>query len=137
MGHKRLLKDLRVKRWYDDLSRGSQMTAQVYLRRLGLFCRKWRTSPVGLMSKQPHEIHENLDASGYAGSQGQSIAKAVKSWLSFNNITLRERKIKFTDPEDTPTLRQEKAPEPNELRKAFEHASTRTRAAIQGCQQGG
>ena len=33
MGHKRLLKDLRVKRWYDDLSRGSQMTAQVYLRR--------------------------------------------------------------------------------------------------------
>jgi len=140
MGHKRLLKDLRVKRWYDDLSRGSQMTAQVYLRRLGLFCRKWRTSPVGLLSKQPQEIHENLidtvtelDANGYAGSYGQAIVKAVKSWLSFNNITLGERKIKFTDPEDTPTLRQEKAPEPNELRKVFEHASTRTKAAMALC----
>ena len=56
--------------------------------------------------------------------------KGVKSWLSFNDVSLGERKIYFTDRDDTPTLREEKAPEPDELRKAFEYASTRTRAAM-------
>jgi hypothetical protein len=54
----------------------------------------------------------------------------MKSWLSFNNITLGERRINFTDADDTPTLREEKAPEPDELRKALEHACPRTRAAM-------
>lgn len=44
-----------------------------------------------------------------------------------------ERKINFTDPGDTPTLREEKAPEQDELRKALEHACTRTRAAMALC----
>lgn len=41
-----------------------------------------------------------------------------------------ERRINFTDPDDTPTLREERAPEPGEVRKAFEHASPRTKVAV-------
>jgi hypothetical protein len=59
--------------------------------------------------------------------------KGLRSWLSFNNISLGDRKVNFTDLDDTPTLREEKAPEPDELRKAFAHASARTRAAMALC----
>jgi hypothetical protein len=137
MAHKTLLKDPQVRRWYDNVSRGSELTAQAYLRRLGLFCRRWHSRPARLLEKQPPDIHNllvdtvtELERKGYAGSYGQSIVKAVKSWLSFNNISLGERKINFTDPGDTPTLREEKAPEQDELRKALEHACPRTRAAM-------
>ena len=137
MAHKKLLENLQVKRWYDNVSRASELTAEVDLRRLGLFCNRSRLTPLGLLEKQPQEIHSllvdtvtELEKKGYAGSYLQGIVKGVKSWLSFNNVTLGERKINFTDPDDTPTLREEKAPEPDELRKAFEHASPRTRAAM-------
>jgi len=137
MAHKRLLKDPQVGRWYDNVSRGSMLTAQAYLRRLGLFCRRWHSTPAGLLEKEPREIHNllvdtvtELESKGYAGSYGQAVIKAVKSWLSFNDITLGERRINFTDADDTPTLREEKAPEPGELRKALEHACPRTRAAM-------
>ncbi len=33
-----LLKDRKVERWYLNVARGSQITADVYLRRLGFFC---------------------------------------------------------------------------------------------------
>jgi len=137
MAHKRLLENPQVKRWYDNLSRKSELTANVYLRRLGLFCKKWCLTPADLLRKDPQEVHSllvdtvtELEGKDYAGSYGKGFVKAVKSWLSFNNISLGERKINFTDPNDTPTLREEKAPEPDELRRALEHACTRTRAAM-------
>jgi hypothetical protein len=108
MAHKALLKDPQVRRWYDNVSRGSEPTAQVYLRRLGLFCKRWHSTPAGLLGKRPREIHNllvdtvtELERRGYAGSYGQAIVKAVKSWLSSNNITLGEIRINFTDPDDT------------------------------------
>jgi hypothetical protein len=72
------------------------------------------------LEKQPQEIHSllvdtvtELEKKGYAGSYLQGIVKGMKSWLSFNNVSLGERKINFRDPDDTPTLREEKAPEPD------------------------
>jgi hypothetical protein len=141
LAHKKLLlENPQLKRWYDNVSRASELTAEVNLRRLGLFCSKWHVTPSDLLHKEPQEIHSllvdtvtELEKKGYASSYLQGIVKGVKSWLSFNNISLGERRINFTDPDDTPTLREEKAPEPDELRKALEHASTRTRAAMALC----
>ena len=140
MAHKTLLKDTQVRRWYDNVSRASELTAEVNLRRLGLFCNRLHLTPLRLLEKQPQEIHSllvdtvtELEKKGCAGSYLQGIVKGVKSWLSFNDVSLGERKINFTDPDDTPTLREEKAPEPDELRKALEHGCTRTRAAMALC----
>ena len=36
--HKKLLENQDVKRWHDNVARGSGVTADVYLRRLGNFC---------------------------------------------------------------------------------------------------
>ena len=43
-----LLKDKRIKRWHDNLARGSPITAAVYLRRLGSFC--------GARGVKPHAL---------------------------------------------------------------------------------
>ena len=92
MAHKKLLDNAQVKRWYDNVSRTSDLTAGVDLRRLGLFCNRWRLTPLGLLEKQPQMIHSllvdtvtELEKKGYAGSYLQGIVKGVKSWLSFNN----------------------------------------------------
>jgi len=138
--HKEFLRDPEAGRWYANVKRDSKVTADVYLRRLGLFCRRWKLTPTNLLSHEPKAIYnmlldtvtelEELRSKNYAGSYGQGIVKAVRSWLTFNDIALGERKIRYTNPTDTPTLRDEKAPEPHLLRKAFEYADTRTKAAM-------
>jgi hypothetical protein len=92
------------------------------------------------LEKRPQEIHgllvdmvTELEKKGHAGSYLQGIVKGVKSWLAFNDVSLGERKITFTDPDDTPTLREEEAPEPDEFRRTLEHGSTRTRTATALC----
>jgi hypothetical protein len=60
VAHKVLLKDPQVRRWYDNVSRASELTAEVNLRRLGLFCKRLHLTPLGLLEKQPHEIHNLL-----------------------------------------------------------------------------
>ena len=48
-GYAPLLKDKQVKRWFDNLDRGSPITAEVYLRRLGAFCQKYGVAPNSLL----------------------------------------------------------------------------------------
>jgi hypothetical protein len=40
-----LLEDRNLVRWYSNLSKGSVIVAQVYLRRLGSFCKQVGISP--------------------------------------------------------------------------------------------
>jgi hypothetical protein len=46
--HGHLLKDPDVARWHANVARGSVITADVYLRRLGVFCAEHKTKPVAL-----------------------------------------------------------------------------------------
>jgi len=43
--HRRLLENPDVRRWYDNLARGSPVTADVRLRRLGVYCEIANTTP--------------------------------------------------------------------------------------------
>jgi len=86
VAHITLLEDLQVRRWYDNVSRASELTAEVNLRRLGLFCNRLHLTPLGLLEKEPQEIHSllvdtvtELEKKGYAGSYLQGIVKGVKS----------------------------------------------------------
>jgi hypothetical protein len=45
-----LLRDCDVRRWYDNLARGSPVTAEVNLRRMGLFCEEHGLMPRGLVA---------------------------------------------------------------------------------------
>src|SRR4030067_206578 len=90
-GKHALLEDLDVKRWFDNVSRGSPVTADVYLRRLAAFCQTTRTTPNSLAAMSDGELHRLMldyvsqnENAGKAGSYIERTLKAVKSWLGHN-----------------------------------------------------
>ena len=130
-----LLEDVDVRRWYRNVARGSQVTADVYLRRLGSFCNHFGLTPKRLVSLGSDEIYNllldyvsDLEAAGRAGSYIESALKAVKSWLAHNDLEIK-RKIKIKGVRDTPTLRNERTPTPEELRRIFLSGDKKARVA--------
>jgi len=130
-----LLKDADVRRWYENVARGSRVTADVYLRRLGATCKCLNLKPKDFLEMSEKELGmlladfvSGLEREGKAGSYIKSCMKAIKSWLSFNMIEVKV-KIKIKDADDTPTLRDEHVPNQPELRKIFMCGDLRARSA--------
>ena len=130
-----LLGNVDVKRWYENVARGSEVTADVYLRRLGAFCKHFSLKPRQLAALSQDELYNllldyvsALERAGRAGSYIESALKAVKSWLAHNGIEIR-RKIKIRGARDTPSLRDERVPTQQELRRIFMSGDKKTRAA--------
>lgn len=83
-----LLNDPDVKRWFDNLARGSIVTAESRLRILGNFCISERIDPKSLLKMSDEDIANTLmdhvtklEKELYAGSYIESILKTIKSWL--------------------------------------------------------
>ncbi len=133
--HAHLLDDEAVRRWHANLARGSEITADVYLRRLGAFCNENHVTPQTLASTDPRKLEELLmdylsrSEKQYAGSYLQTTIKVVKSWLVDNGVELK-RKIKIRGVNETPSLREERVPTREELRRIFLSASKQARV---GC----
>lgn len=133
-------------RWKNNVSRGSTITADVYLRRLRGFCNENQISPQELVklgqnySNQLQNLLEDnvtrLDEEGKAGSYIKSILKAVRSWLSYNNIHLA-RRIKIAGANATPTLEDEKIPSTEELKRVINTANSRGRVTVALMSQSG
>jgi len=111
------------------------VTADVYLRRLGSFCSRHKTTPKELVKMEQKERYNLLldfvtlmEKKGHAGSYIQSTLKAVKSWLAHNRIELKG-KIKVKDLQDTPTLKDERVPTQDELKKIFFSGDKKARAS--------
>ena len=132
--YRALLEDDNIRRWYENTSRGSHVTADVYLRRLGNYSNKTGISPNDMLSKNNFELYSlMLDLvtdmeNEYSGSYIESIIKAIKSWLAHNGIEIT-RKIKVRGSMDTPTLKDERVPTNAELKKIFLSGDQKTRAA--------
>ena len=131
-----LRKNPEIRRWYDDVCRGSTTTGQVYLRRLGSFCESVGKSPLDLLKMNEMQLanlltdHVSLlEKKGHSGGYIGSIIKAIKSWLSFNGIKL-PRKIKIKNVEDTPTLNDKGLFSQDDLRKVLDASNIRGRVAI-------
>lgn len=130
-----LLDNKEVSRWYNNVSRGAQSTADVALRGLGRFCSLFNITPLELASKNEKETSEmlmdyvsSLERDGKAGSYIESCLKPVKSWLAFNGIEIR-RKIKIRNARATTTLRNERVPTQDELKRIFLSATKATRVS--------
>ena len=131
----RLFDDADVERWYANTARGSMVTADVYLRRLGSFCDHHKITPKELVKMGTKERFNLLldfvsmmEEKGHAGSYIQSTLKAVKSWLAHNRIELKG-KMKVKGTQDTPTLRDERVPTRKELKKIFLSGDKKARVA--------
>lgn len=130
-----LLDDGDVRRWYSNVARGSRVTADVYLRRLGSFCEHFNVTPKQLIALGESELYNmlldyvsHLENNGCAGSYIESALKAVKSWLAHNGIEVK-RKIKIRGADDTPSLRDERVPTQDELRRILLSADKKARVA--------
>lgn len=99
-----LLEDETFRRWYENAERGSVTYARVCFRRIGNVCREYGIKPADLASKNPKEVTSflldvvsMLEARGNAGSLIESYLKAIKSWLTFNDIVVTKKiRIPYT-----------------------------------------
>jgi hypothetical protein len=130
--------NLDLKRWFTHLSRGSPITAEVYVRRLHRVCELLHTSPDGLLEKGKSDLkslQDDLEDMVTAleiekKSPGYIIGllKSTRSLLRYNDITLT-RKIKVSSPNATPTIADEEIPSKEELSRIFRTSSSRARVA--------
>jgi hypothetical protein len=132
---RRLLADANVAAWYANLCEGSEITADVYLRRLGRFCEENDTSPEALAVMDAKTAFNVLVGAvrryreqQFAGSMIKGYVKAVKSWLSHNDIEIKRVNVKGAN--KTPTLKNEKTPEPYVLNSVWRFCDERQAAAI-------
>ena len=141
-----LLEDENILRWYKNIKRGSNITADVYLRTLGRFCEETGTTPQGLVSvgkKNAKKVEDVLmdfidksEEKKRAPQYVECFKKAVKSWMEFNEIELK-RKIKIRNIESTPTLENERIPTKDELNQILAYADERTKVTIALISQSG
>ncbi len=136
--YKKLMLDDDVRRWYENLSRGSLVTSGVYRGRLRLFCDHYSIAPSQLVKLDQKEIEDklqdffsHLESEGKAGSYLASYNKAIKSWCEWNRVYLK-RKIRIKDANRTPTVEDEAVPTQQELKRVLysDKAPLRTRASI-------
>lgn len=118
---RRLLSDPDVRRWYTNLREGSELTADIYLRRPNMICevfgkvtRSWRS-----WTPSPHTISWwiwllRIAEGGVEGSTIKGYVKPIKSWFMHNDVIIH-KPIRIWDANKTPTLKDEKTPEPYEL----------------------
>src|SRR5580693_192909 len=111
-----------VRRWYENLARGSQGTADVAIRRLAAFCDSTGTDPSTLLTISERKLHDlfldfvsSEEKRGKAGSYILKSTTAVRSWLKHNGITLT-RPVKVRNAQQTPRIAGERTPTQEELR---------------------
>ena len=130
-----MLKDKDIARWKHGNQSGSKITGDVYLRRLGAFCTEMEKSPQQLVKMKDRALSDLIDdyiimseKKGNTGSYINNTVKAVKSWLLFNGIKL-PRKIKIRDANISTTLKDERIPTQEELKRIFNAGDSRERTA--------
>lgn len=74
------------------------------------------------------DLVSKMEEQGKAPQYIVGILKVIKSWLSYNDITLR-RRIKIRNPSSTPSIENEQVPSQDELARIFRNSSSRIRAA--------
>ncbi|MDE0525099.1 MAG: site-specific integrase [Thaumarchaeota archaeon] len=135
----RLLANLDIKRWYDNMARGSALTAEGRLRRLGRFCEVHQTTPMQLADLATRDLRTATDlledhitmmeSEEYSPGYVDEQIKAVKSWLRHFDVEIK-RKIRVSGHNFTPTLQNERVPSAQEMAELYSRAGLRESVII-------
>jgi hypothetical protein len=132
----RVLVDPAVTLWHTNLAEGSRLTADIYARRLHRFCEEFNTDPKALAAMNEKEAYalliqavKHYRARGRPGSTIVGYLKPIISWLQFNDVKVT-KKVRVDGANQTPTLQDERAPEPHELASIWRFCDERKAAAI-------
>ncbi|MDG7016091.1 MAG: site-specific integrase, partial [Nitrososphaerota archaeon] len=130
--HKQLLKDPDVQRWFNNLARGSVITAEERLRRLGRFCNATgytpqtvvdfkRRDPEGFEKFMMDFVDESLKK-GEKPAQVKNNLVTIRSWLGHFGLKIERRiKLPVIDYVD------EVVPTKEQLAQIFRHCDPRAR----------
>jgi len=135
----KLLSQPEIKRWYDNVSRGSPNTSEIWLRRLSRFSEQCGLTPLefaelgmkdvravtDLIQDQITKMEEKGNSPGYI----KGMLNAVKSWLRQFDMEIK-RKLNVRNPNYTPTLENERVPQGEELTELFRRANLRAGASM-------
>ena len=142
MVYRRSHEDLRqnesVMRWYHNLQQGALVTGDVYLRTLGLYCKKCNTDPgrilkdaeSGSLKNQFMDFVLKQGNEGKAGSYVIRFKKVITSWVAFNGLDANLKGIKVRGSNISPTLIDERPLSKQEIDAIIRNATTRGRAII-------
>src|SRR5262245_42725523 len=117
-----LFEDTDVRSWHDNLLASSNVTAEVYLRTLGLYFELKITIPNKILEEAGTnafydgfiDFVREMERRGKAGSYIERFRKVVSSWLSHNRIEVT-LKVNIRGRTETPTLQNERIPTVEEL----------------------
>ncbi|MEM3385587.1 MAG: site-specific integrase [Nitrososphaeria archaeon] len=129
-----LLEDEGVRRWFLNLSKGSVLTARVMAARLGRFWDLTGVGPHDLLRMGSREIEDLLiewfdefERMGFGPSYILEFKKAIRSWLSFNDVEFNDKKVKVRSPSRSFV---ERVPSSEELRRLIVSAPLKTKVMI-------
>jgi hypothetical protein len=139
-GWKQLIEEYpEFNRWYQNLARNSETTAQERARIINRYLDYHNLTPPELVenAKQDQRTVENqlMDYVNHQHSLNRSpgyianYVKAVKSWLQFNDINLL-RRINVGNTSRTPSIEDERVPVKDELKQILGYAKPRGKASI-------
>lgn len=130
--HKHLLKDPDIQRWFNNLARGSIITAEERLRRLGRFCDLVNHTPKSLIEAKQADpagfekfIMDFVDQSFVRGEKPTQVKNnlvTVKSWLGHFGLKI-ESKIKLPVADYVDEI----VPSKDELASILRHCDPRSR----------
>jgi hypothetical protein len=130
-----LLDDADFRRWFQNVRRGSVVTAHEWLRRIGYIHKRFSKSPkeiASLSSKDATnfilDVVTALEAEKRSGSYISNCVKPIKSWLEFNGVSIVQR-IKIPGRSELVKVDDEVPPSPEELGKILNAADLRAKAA--------
>jgi len=132
-----LLKNEKVRRWYENLNAKSYLTATTLFRTLGLYCKLENTTPDKILIDMNEldfrdkfaDFVRRMEREGKAGSYIVRFKKALKSFGKFNGKNL-ELNVNIANERLTPTIENEIVPNKEELGRLLRKASSRGRVSI-------
>lgn len=134
-----LLSNPDVKRWYDNMVRGSPLTAEGHLRKLGRFCEIQNTAPINLAKLAIKDLRSTTDmledhitmmeSQDYSSGYIEEHVNAVKSWLRHFDIIIK-RRIRVPSLGFLPTLENERVPNGHEMSDVYNKAGLRESVII-------
>ena len=136
--YKILLGNRDVRRWNENVSAGSVITGEVYLRTLGLYCELQNTDPKriiedakeGKLKNEFMDFVRRLEKEGKAGSYIVRFKKVLSSWTKFNDVQVNLKDVRIKEAFRNPTVENERVPSSEELSKIITVATERAKVSI-------
>ena len=138
--HKKLLENERISDWYENLRANSNLTAEVYLRNLGLWLEWTDGDPDSIIELAKSDVEQfrrkvmrrvrEMERKGKAGSYISVSLRPLLSYLKFYDVVVRLNNINIKNEDRNRTVEEERVPTKDELKTILLRANVRQRAII-------